>query len=116
LTADVEVETARHEDVLTIPSQAVLGRAVDELPQALRDKPEVDKSKSLVTVVYRIVDGKAVVTPVRVGASDVTRTIIESGLNEGESVIVGPYKVLEKLTNDQKVKDEKTITTQPTKS
>ena len=116
LTADVEIETARHENVLTIPSQAVLGRPVDDLPQALRDKPEVDKSKSLVTVVYRMIDGKAVITPVKVGASDVTRTIIESGLNEGETVVVGPYKVLEKLTNDQKVKDEKTVTTQPSKT
>ena len=67
-------------------------------------------------MVYRVVDGKAIVTPVRVGASDVTKTIIESGLNEGEQVIVGPYKVLEKLANDQKVKDEKTVTTQPVKS
>jgi len=84
----------------------------------LRDHPEVDKNKTLVTVVYRLVNGKSVVTPVKVGPSDVTHTIIDSGLAEGDQVIVGPYKVLEKLANDQKVKDEKTVpsSTQPVKT
>ncbi|CAN5644794.1 efflux RND transporter periplasmic adaptor subunit [soil metagenome] len=113
LTADVDIETARHENVLAVPSQAVLGRPVDDLPQALRNAPEVDQSRTLVTVVYRMVDGKSVVTPVKVGPSDVTHTLIESGLKECDEVIVGPYKVLENLANDQKVKDEKTVTTQP---
>lgn len=116
LTADVDIETARHEKVLTVPSQAVLGRPVDDLPQNLRDRPEVDHSKTLVTVVYRMIDGKAVVTPVKVGPSDVTHTLIESGLSDGDQVIVGPYKVLEGLANDTKVKDEKTVTTQPSKT
>jgi HlyD family secretion protein len=117
LSADVDIETARHDNVLTIPSQAVLGRPVDELPLNLRDRPEVDKNKTLVTVMYKFVDGKSVVTPVKVGPSDVTHTIVESGLAEGDQVIVGPYKVLEKLTNDQKVKDEKTVpSTQPAKT
>jgi len=55
---------------------------------------------------------------VKVGPSDVTHTIIDSGLAEGDQVIVGPYKVLEKLANDQKVKDEKTVpsSTQPVKT
>jgi len=39
---------------------------------------------------------------------------IESGLKDGDQVIVGPYKVLEGLANDTKVRDEKTVTTQPT--
>jgi HlyD family secretion protein len=117
LSCDVDIETERHENVLTIPSQAVLGRPVDDLPLGLRDRTEVAKNKTLVTVVYKFVDGKSVVAPVKVGPSDVTRTIIESGLAEGDQVIVGPYKVLEKLANDQKVKDEKTVpSTQPVKT
>jgi HlyD family secretion protein len=113
LTADVDIETARHEKVLAVPSQAVLGRPVDDLPQNLRSVPEVDQSKTLATVVYRVIDGKAVVTPVKVGPSDVTHTLIESGLKDGDQVIVGPYKVLESLAHDQRVRDEKTVTTQP---
>lgn len=110
LTADVDIETKRHENVLKVPSQAVLGRAVDDLPLAVRDLPEVDKTRSLVTVVYRFVDGKAVVTPVKIGASDITHTVIESGLKEDDVIVAGPYKVLDGLKNDQKIRDESTTT------
>ena len=52
--------------------------------------------------------------PVKIGPSDLTHTVIESGLEEGAVVIVGPYKVLEGLQHDQAVKDEKAAaTTQP---
>ncbi len=63
-------------------------------------------SKATTTVVYRFMDGKAVCTPVTVGPSDATHTIIKSGLNAGDRVIVGPYKELEGLTDGQAVKPE----------
>jgi HlyD family secretion protein len=114
LTADVEIETRRHENILKVPSQAVLGAATDDLPQVVRDNdPNVDKSKTLTTVVYRYVNGKAVVTPVKVGASDITHTVIEDGVSQGDQIITGPYKVLEHLFNDQPVQPE-TAATQPT--
>ena len=118
LNADVEIETRRHEGVLKIPSQAVLGRRVEELPTKIRDgNANVDAKKTFATVVYRLVDGKAVVTPVKVGPSDAADTVVESGLTEADAVIVGPYKVLEKLKHDQKVKDEKaSATTKPAAS
>ncbi|HMO24883.1 MAG TPA: efflux RND transporter periplasmic adaptor subunit [Tepidisphaeraceae bacterium] len=106
LTADVDIETARHPSVLRVPSQAVLGRAVDDLPPSMRDLPEVDRTRTFATVVYRIVDGKAVVTPVRVGPSDLTHTAIESGLKAGDLVVVGPYKVLEAIGHDQAIRSE----------
>lgn len=115
LTADVNIETKRHENVLKIPSQAVLGRKVDDLPAQVRDAPQVDKERALAPVVFRVVDGKAIITPVQVGPSDVTHTVIASGLSDGDQIITGPYKVFEKMAHDQKVKDEKTATTQPAK-
>ena len=118
LNADVEIETRRHEGVLKVPSQAVLGRRVEELPVKIREgNANVDSKKTFATVVYRLVDGKAVVTPVKVGPSDAADTVVESGLTEADAVIVGPYKVLEKLKHDQKVKDEKaSATTKPAAS
>ena len=114
LNADVEIETKRHAGVLKVPSQAVLGRRVDELPMKIRDgNPNLDKKKTFAPVVYRLIDGKAVVTPVKVGPSDDTHTVIESGLAGKDRVIIGPFKELEKLKHDQKVKDEKAATTQP---
>jgi len=108
LTADAEIEVARHDGILTVPSQAVLGRPIEELPIEIRDHNEyVDKDKTITTVVYRFIDGKAVVTPVKIGPSDVTHTVILGGLTEGEQVVVGPYKALEGLKHDQSLKNER---------
>jgi HlyD family secretion protein len=113
LTADVEIQTEKHADAMKVPSQAILGRPVESLPTDIREKPEVDPSRTTAVVVYRLVNGKAVVTPVRIGASDLTHTVIESGLTEGDQIVIGPYKVLESIQHDQAIKDEK-ATTQPT--
>jgi len=110
LTAHVDIETRKHTDVLKVPTQAVLGREVDNLPLEIRENsPEVDTSKTYVTVVYRYIDGKAVVTPVKIGQCDLTHTIIKSGITEGDKIVVGPYKVLESLKHDQKIKDEREV-------
>ena len=107
LTADVEIETRRHDDVLMVPSQAVLARPVDNLPLKIRENnPDVDMTKTYATVVYRYVDHEAVVTPVTIGAIDLTDTVILSGLSEDDQVVVGPYKVLENIAHDQTIKDE----------
>src|SRR5437763_10496492 len=50
LTADAEIETKRHENVLTVPSQSVLGRPADDLPESVRSNPAVDKGRSQPTV------------------------------------------------------------------
>jgi HlyD family secretion protein len=113
LSADVDIETKRHDKVIEVSSQAVVGRPVDQLPEEMRKRPEVEKGKQFTTVVYRLVNGKAVVTPVKVGPSDDTHTIIESGVKEGDAIIAGPYKVLESIQNDQAVKPEGSPTTQP---
>lgn len=113
LTADAEIQTKRHENAITVPSQAVLGRPADDLPEPMRSAAEVDKAKSLTTVVYRLINGKAVVTPVHVGASNSTHTVIQSGLTDGDRIITGPYKILDTLAHDMKVKDSRAATTLP---
>jgi len=101
LTADVNIEVARYQGVLLVPSQAVLERRIDDLPEDVRkNNPLVDPKKSFLTVVFRLIDGKTRITPVRVGPSDLLNTLIEAGLNEGDKIIVGPYKILETLQND----------------
>ena len=110
LTAHVDIETIKHENVINVPSQAVLGRAVDSLPLKIRENnPNVDKDKTFTPVVYRYIDEKAVVTPVKIGPSNLTHTVILSGIEEGAKIIVGPYKELEALRNDKKVRDEREI-------
>lgn len=107
LTADVEIETRRHTQVMQVPSQCVVARKVDELPADLRTLPEVALDKTFTTVVYRMVGDKAVVTPVTTGASSLTHTIISAGLAPEDIVITGPYKVLESIKHEDVVKDEK---------
>ncbi len=106
--ADIEVETFR--DVIKVPSQAVLDRVREELPTAVTaDHPLVDKSKKFVRVVYVIQDGKARCVPVSTGPSDLTDTIIMQGLKEGDRIIVGPFRELVGLRDDQLVSDEATV-------
>jgi|GEM_PF-76906 len=109
LRAQVEIETVKHQNVLIVPSQAVLPRSVDDLPPTIRSAKEVEKDKTFTPAVYRVVDGKAVVTPVKIGSSNLTHTIIESGLTEQDKVIVGPYRALDGLKNDQVVQDEREV-------
>ena len=110
LTAHVDIETRKNTDILKVPSQAVLGIEVDNLPLEIRENSsEVDTTKTFATVVYRYVDGKAVVTPVTIGQSNLTHTIIKSGITEEDKIIVGPYKVLESIKHDQKIRDEREV-------
>ncbi|QOI99925.1 MAG: efflux RND transporter periplasmic adaptor subunit [Phycisphaeraceae bacterium] len=102
---DVEVETLA--GVLKVPSQAVVDRAVDDLPAALRESPLVDSGKKYVRVVWTIEGGRARATPVIAGASDLTHTVVVQGVAEGSSIIIGPYKTLLSLKHEQRVEDDR---------
>ncbi|MBE0535457.1 MAG: efflux RND transporter periplasmic adaptor subunit [Phycisphaerae bacterium] len=107
LTADVDIETLTHRDIIKIPSQSVVSRKIDDLPLEIRqNNPNVDMAKTEALVVYRLVEGKAVVTPVTIGHGDMTHIMIKSGLSEGDKVVSGPYKILEGLKHDQLICDE----------
>ncbi len=104
-SVDVEVETVK--GVLLAPSQAVLDVRVDELPREVVDaSAAIDKNKTFARVVYRVEDGEAKATPVRIGASDLRTTALVAGVDSGTRVIVGPYKALQSIKHGQKVRDE----------
>ncbi|HIJ52301.1 MAG TPA: HlyD family efflux transporter periplasmic adaptor subunit [Planctomycetes bacterium] len=110
LTAHVDIETRKHTAVLKIPTQAVLGRKVDTLPLEIRENsPHVDTAKAYATVVYCLVDGRAVVTPIKIGQSDLTHTIILAPITEEDKIVVGPYKVLENIKHNQRIRDEREV-------
>ncbi len=101
--ADVEVEVLT--DVLKVPSQAVVDRALDDLPAELvRTSETLDRNKKFASIVYRVVNGKAVPTPVIVGSSDLTDTVIVKGLSEDDLIVTGPYKSLVALKGEQAVR------------
>ncbi|UCF17544.1 MAG: hypothetical protein JSW59_08785, partial [Phycisphaerales bacterium] len=110
MTADVDIAVATHGEVLIVPGQAVLERKVDELPVKIRDKlTEDEKKKAFASVVYVYNDGKAIATPVKIGASNTRQTIIKSGLTAEDKIVVGPYKELEKLKHEQRIQDEREV-------
>ncbi|MFI4893538.1 MAG: efflux RND transporter periplasmic adaptor subunit [Phycisphaerales bacterium JB058] len=106
LTSNVDISVQTLEDVLKVPSQAVLDRRIEDLPdEVVRDNPQVDLAKTFTRVVYVYEEGKAIAKPVRIGSSDLTDTVVLAGLGEGEKVIVGPFSVLRELKHDQAVVD-----------
>lgn len=94
-TARIDVETV--ENALRVPSQAVLSRRIDELPDGAQQSPLVDRERTFAQVVYIYDNGEARATPVRVGISDLSHTTIVEGLSEGDEVIVGPFRLLDEL-------------------
>lgn len=111
LTANTDIQVETFRDVIKLPSQAVLDRATEDLPRAVVEgNAQLDRSKKFARVVFAIESGKAVPYIVKTGASDLTDTIVTGGLTPGMMVISGPFKLLEKLKADQKVKEAGTKT------
>lgn len=106
MTANVDISVQTLEDVLKVPSQAVLDRRIEDMPDEVTiGNANVDETKTFMRVVFVYADGKAVAKPVTIGSSDLTDTVIMGGLDEGDRVIAGPYSVLRDLSHDTSVID-----------
>lgn len=107
LTADVDIETRSHTNIIKIPTQAVVSRKAEDLPLEVRkDNPNVDMAKTDALLVYCLIDNQAKATPVKIGESDMTHIIIEEGVSVGDRIVIGPYKELDKLKHNKKIIDE----------
>lgn len=93
MTVHAEIITARLDSVLTVPIQAVGRRKV-----AGRETETV----------FIVRNGKAVLTPVRTGKASDTDIEILAGIKPGDEVVVGPYRVLAKLTDGAAVRSRRT--------
>lgn len=102
--ADIHVETVR--DAIVVPSQAVLDRRVENLPDDVRASPLVDRLRTFTTVVYVLEQGQARARPVRTGVSDLTDTVVLEGLAAGDPVITGPFRVLRDLEDGDPVTED----------
>jgi HlyD family secretion protein len=119
MTANVEIVVEEKSNVLGIPPQAVLQRRAKDLPPeltanlaktAVKKKGFEDPAKRWHQVVFVDDNGKAKLKVVETGVSDENRVEIlnfgqnPGALQEGEKVIVGPFRAFDKL------KDGKPIT------
>ncbi len=105
LAANVDIVVGRSSGTL-VPSQALMERKLDELPESMRESPLIDAARKKATIVFKVVDGKAVPTPVRTGPSNLSDTMILEGLSAGDMVVTGPYRVLERLKEGDRVREE----------
>jgi HlyD family secretion protein len=102
MSATVDILTHRLENVVKAPMQAV---TVREKADSLQSNNESEK---MVEVVFVVEEKKAKMKTVILGISDDTHYAILKGLESGEKVITGPFKLLSKdLKNDQLVSEKK---------
>jgi HlyD family secretion protein len=118
MTATVEIEVKRADDVWGVPVQAVSHRRLKELPNtplfrdwvARQPKTPSEKGKDdsvrYVTIVFVMVNGEARARPVKTGISDQERIEILEGIGPEDDVIVGPFRVLDEMEEAQPVKLE----------
>jgi HlyD family secretion protein len=103
LAANVEIEVAEREGLL-VPSQSIVDVELDALPEEIaRGDRLVDRRRRSITAVYVVAGDRAVLTPVRVGPSNLVDTLVLEGLDEGAAVVSGPYKALETLAHEDLV-------------
>jgi HlyD family secretion protein len=115
LNATADITTAKKENVLAIPIQAVVVREISKQgkvmdPAALQASesdpgapPEKGEEKEGVFV---IAEGKAAFRPVKTGIIGETEIEIGDGLKDGEEFVTGSYKTLRTLKDQAKVKLE----------
>ncbi len=115
MTATVEIEVRRAEDVLGVPVQAVVHRRRKDLPDtpAVRSWAERnmagpgEKAREAearyVKIVFVVVDGVARARPVETGLSDERRVEVRSGLGPDERVVTGPFRALDELKDGDQV-------------
>jgi HlyD family secretion protein len=104
LSASVAIATATHQNVLTVPIQAVTSRAPKGAGDAGAEggSPATagGKAKPAKVVFVMNKDGKAEMRVVRTGIASRTDVEILDGLAEGETVVDGPYRTLARELED----------------
>ncbi len=107
LTANVDIEVEALDDALVVPSQAVQDKRVEDLPQVVREgDSNIDRDRTFASIVFVYNDGKAVARGVKTSASSLRETAILAGLQEGDRVISGPFRVLRSLKHNDTVRLE----------
>ncbi len=118
MNADVEILTGSREDALAVPLQALTARppSVTARWEAKREgrkatEAETDttgaRARNLVEGVFLYEDGKARFVPVSLGLRGETHVEVRGELAAGGNLIIGPYKVVRGLADQDHVRLEK---------
>ncbi|GAB1404278.1 MAG: efflux RND transporter periplasmic adaptor subunit [Lentimicrobiaceae bacterium] len=113
MSATVDIQTERADDILAVPIQAVTtrsdslsdGRQSADSGMSAQQDSEAENYKAMDTdaqpeYVFVEQDGYARIKPVKTGIQDNTHIQIIEGLNAGDKVISGPYRAVSKTLKD----------------
>ncbi len=118
MSATADIATEVREDALNLPIQSVTVRERETLklkenpeqhPEAkpdtsteknYRKKKGRSKKEDLVEVVFVVKNGRVKMQPVKLGISDESYYEVLSGVQEGDEVVTGPYKILSQILKD----------------
>lgn len=112
MTANADIQTTTHKDVLSVPINAVTTREkVAGSTAAAKDKKPVEDANGdvktasttgdLDEVVFLLQPDKSVKqVSVKTDVQDINNIEIVSGLNQGEEVVTGPYGTVSKILNN----------------
>ena len=132
LSATAKITTARRQNVLTIPIQALAMRTAASLKAgasmqtvnaastgdgaALRPALRIPAPRASSCCAHHGSKLESQFVPVTTGITGATDIEVTSGLKEGDEIVIGPYKVLRTLKNDVKLKRDNAAATQTTES
>ncbi|HZR30565.1 MAG TPA: efflux RND transporter periplasmic adaptor subunit [Terriglobales bacterium] len=112
LSATAKITTATRNNALSIPIQALTVRRKSELEEnnqgSVKAAPPPDTAnpdeKKEIQGVFVIRNRKAVFVPVETGISGTTDIEVIKGLQKGDEIVTGSYKILRTLRNGASVK------------
>jgi len=99
LSASADIITAKKEKVIAIPISALVRKEKEEEEKNTRDDTQEEG-------VYLIIENRAKFFPVEKGISGELMIEISSGVEEGQTVVVGPYSALRQLKDNMLVEPE----------
>ena len=119
LSTTAKITTGVAHDAVAIPIQALTMRDKNDLEGPKKNAKAVDKTAPAATLnkkenndvqgVFVIKNKKAEFHPVVTGITGTTEIQVKSGLNEGDEIITGSYKVLKTLRNGAGVKVDNSV-------
>jgi HlyD family secretion protein len=112
MSTTVDIITETKDDVLKVPIQSVTVRereklykkpGIEEHSSDINDEDNQDKAekKDMVEVVFCMENNQALIKPIQLGISDDAYYEVLSGIQEGETVITGPFRVLSRTLKNE---------------
>lgn len=109
MSATTVITTDRRENVVAIPLQALVERDPEQVKGGAAPaggQAQSPKDKKPIKGLFAVENNKTVFVPVETGITGENDIEIKSGLNEGQEIVIGPYRQLRTLKPDQAIKRE----------